>query len=142
MRALAGTLFVVLWIVAPVAAQDWTEYQNVADGFKINFPGQPKIADTKWTSEFGFVLPARVYTAERGKERYSISVADYSPIEALAKEKVKNCPPGAEPCIGSDISGPSYWRHDVRGAIIYAVSKFVERNAKVTRLHWSHQDLV
>src|SRR5512132_3592073 len=30
-------------------AQDWSEYQNIPDGFKIDFPGQPKIAETTWT---------------------------------------------------------------------------------------------
>jgi hypothetical protein len=135
-------LTAALFISGPAWAQDWSQYQNIQDGFKINFPGQPRIAESKWTSEFGFVLPARVYTAERGKERYSITVADYAPIQAQAIEKVKKCAPGAEPCFGSALSGPSYWKHDVRGAILYATSKFLERNAKITRLHWSHQDLV
>ena len=30
----------------------------------------------------------------------------------------------------------------MRGALIYATSKILERNVKVTRYHWSHQDLV
>jgi hypothetical protein len=137
-----GLVTALLLISGPVSAQDWTEYQNIQDGFKINFPGQPRITESKWTSEFGFVLPARVYTGERGKERYTVTVVDYAPIQRLAEEKVKKCAPGAEPCFGSELSGPSYWKHDVRGAILYATSKFVERNAKVTRLHWSHQDLV
>jgi hypothetical protein len=132
----------VLIISAPSAAQDWTEYQNIPDGFKINFPGQPTISESKWTTEFGYVLPARIYTANRGKERYTVTVVNYAPIQALGEAKIKTCPPGAEPCSGSELSGPSYWKHDVRGAIIYTTSKFLERNAKVTRFHWSHMDLV
>ena len=57
-------------------AQDWSEYQNIPDGFKIDFPGQPKMTETTWTSEYGYKLPGRVYTAERGKERYSMTVVD------------------------------------------------------------------
>ena len=135
-------LALVLLTSAPAFAQEWTEYSNIPDGFKINFPGQPGISESKWTSEFGFVLPSRVYTGERGRERYTVTVVDYAPIRGLAEEKVKTCAPGAEPCFGSALSGPSYWKHDVRGAILYATSKFLERNARITRLHWSHQDLV
>ena len=135
-------LVLALAVAVPAAAQDWTEYQNIQDGFKINFPGQPQITESKWTTEFGYVLPARIYTANRGKERYTVTVVNYAPIQALGEAKIKTCPAGAEPCSGSELSGPSYWKHDVRGAIIYATSKFLERNAKVTRFHWSHMDLV
>jgi hypothetical protein len=121
---------------------EWTEYQNIQDGFKVVFPGQPKVSETTWTSEYGYKLPARTYTAERGRERYSVMVVDYSPIEQQGMVRYKACPPGAEPCLGSELSGPGYWRHDVRGALIYATSKILERNVKVTRYHWSHQDLV
>ena len=31
----------------------------------------------------------------------------------------KACPVGAEPCIGSDLSGPGYWKHVIRGALIW-----------------------
>ena len=127
---------------AGAAAQEWTEYQNVQDGFKVVFPGQPKVTETTWTSEYGYKLPARVYSAERGRERYSVMVVDYNPIEEQGMTRYKACPPGAEPCLGSDLSGPGYWKHDVRGALIYATSKILERNVKVTRYHWSHQDLV
>ena len=128
--------------VAEREGREWTEYKNIQDGFTVVFPGQPKVAATTWTSEFDYTLPARVYRAERGPERYSLTVVDYSPIELQALVRVKKCAPGAEPCLGSELSGPSYWRHDVRGALIYATSKFLERNAKVTRYHWVHQDLV
>ena len=138
----AVVLMAVLLIAAPAAAQDWVEYQNIPDGFKINFPGQPTISDSRWTTEFGYVLPARIYSANRGKERYTVTVVDYKPIQALGEAKIKTCPAGAEPCSGSELSGSSYWKHDVRGAIIYATSKLLERNAKVTRFHWSHMDLV
>jgi hypothetical protein len=71
-----------------------------------------------------------------------VTVVDYAPIEQQGIERRKRCPAGAETCIGSDLAGPGHWKHDVRGAIVYATTKFLERNAKVTRYHWSHQDLV
>jgi hypothetical protein len=137
----AATL--VLAFTVPAAAQEeWVEYQNVQDGFKIVFPGQPTVTTTTWKSEFGYMLPARVYSAEKGKEKYSVTVVDYSPIEQQGIERRKSCPAGAEPCIGSDLSGPAYWKHDVRGALVYATSKYLQRDAKMTQYHWSHQDLV
>jgi len=32
--------------------------------------------------------------------------------------------------------------HDIRGAIVYATSKFLERDVKMTRMLWAHEDLV
>ena len=142
MRMVSFVFALVLAMAGLALAQDWSEYQNVPDGFKIDFPGQPKISETTWTSEYGYKLPARVYTAERGKERYSMTVVDYNPIQQQGIERRKNCPAGAEPCIGSDLSGPGYWMHDIRGAIVYATSKFLERDVKMTRMLWAHQDLV
>jgi hypothetical protein len=83
-----------------------------------------------------------VYSAERGQERYSLTVVDYNAIQPLGVARSRTCPPGAEPCIGSDLAGPGSWKHDVRGALIYATSKFLQRDVTVTRYHWGHQDLV
>ena len=127
---------------APALAQEWTEYQNIQDGFKVVFPGQPKMTETTWLSEYEYRLPARTYSAERGRERYSVMVVDYAPIAPQGQERRKRCPAGAETCIGSDLGGEGHWKHDTRGAIVFAVSKFLERDAKVTRYNWGHQDLV
>src|SRR5436853_2853660 len=142
MRRIAFVFALVLSASGLVLAQDWSEYQNIQDGFKIDFPGQPKVTETTYKSEYDYTLPAHVYSAERGKERYSMTVVDYNPIEAQGIERRKNCPAGAEPCIGSDLSGPGYWKHDIRGAIVYATSKFLERDVKMTRMLWAHEDLV
>lgn len=131
-----------LSLTVPAAAQEWIEYQNNQEGFKVNFPGQPKTTETTWKSEFGYALPARVYSAERGREKYSVTVVDYNAIEPQGIARRKACPAGAEPCIGSDLSGPGYWKHDIRGALIFAASKFIQGNAKVTEYLWNHQDLV
>ena len=82
-RAITCVSALVLLMAGPAFAQDWIEYQNSQDGFKVDFPGQPKIADSTWKTEQGYVLPARVYTAEKGRERYSMTVADYNGIEKL-----------------------------------------------------------
>lgn len=142
MRRAIALSFTLLLSAMPAGAQDWAEYKNVPDGFRVLFPGQPKVEEIKWTSEMGYTLPARVYTANRGPERYSATVVDYGPIEQQGIARRKACPPGAETCIGSDLSGPGHWKHDVRGAMIFVTSKFLQRDAKLTHYLWNHQDLV
>jgi len=127
-----------LLVTRPVFAQEWTEYKSVRDGFQAQFPGQPRVVETTWKSQAGFSLPARVYSAERGRERYSVTVADYSGIEALGKEKAKTCPAGAETCLGSaNLSGVGYWKHDTRGAPLYAASLFLKRDVKLSEMFWN-----
>jgi hypothetical protein len=142
MRTASFAFVLALAMSGLATAQDWTEYQNIPDGFKVAFPGTPKITDTTWTTEYGYKAPAHVYTAERGKERYTLTVADYNAIEAQGIERRKGCPPGAEPCVGSDISGPGYWKHDIRGAMIYAAKQYLQRDVKMTNYTWQHQDLI
>ena len=133
--------FVVL-ISGALAAQDPDYYVNTQDGFKVMFPSQPAVATTTWKSQQGYMLPARVYTVDRGREHYAVTVADYSNIENMAKEKVKTCPAGAPTCNGNDLTGVGYWKHDTRGAIINAVFRFTQRDAKLTDLLWSQHDNV
>lgn len=138
----------VLSLAQPVFGQEWREYVNTQDGFGVDFPGQPRVAEITWQSEFGFMLPARVYSAERGQERYSMTVVDYNGIERQGWERSKKCPPGAETCQGQtggvlfNVIGPSYATQDIRGALIYASLKFIQRDAKVTAFHWNFTDLV
>jgi hypothetical protein len=142
--------FVVLAIAAaptaPAAAQEWVEYANKEDGFRVDFPGQPRVREITWTSEYNYPLPGRVYSAERGgREQYSITVVDYRGIEAQGKARAAACPRGAEPCIGGQegsVIGPGYWKQDVRGAVMYATFKLLQRDAKLTHLMWNWTDLV
>ena len=40
MRATTFVFALVLSLAAPAVAQDWAEYQDIPDGFKVSFPGQ------------------------------------------------------------------------------------------------------
>lgn len=123
---------------------DWTEFVSRDDGFKITFPGTPKVQEITWTSQMGYPLPARVFTVDRGRERYSVTVADYRGIEKLGIAKSQSCPPGAETCIGGQtrIVGPGYWKSDVHGAITYAAFKLLQRDAKPTGMTWNWAEQV
>jgi hypothetical protein len=144
-KALSAPL-VVLCLAWPgdAAAQDWAAHVSVQDGFAINFPGAPRVTQTTWTSQLGFDLPARIYSAERGSERYSVTVVDYSGIEQLGAERAKNCPPGNANCRANapPALGPGYSRHDERGALLYATKSLLKRNATMTELAWDWQDMV
>ena len=132
----------ILCCSALAFAQEWIEFTSLEERLGCLFPTQPKITETAWTSEFGAILPARIYSATQGQSRYSLTVVDYNPIEQLMVEKSKSCPPGTETCQGVADWGLGYWKNDMRGAIVYAISKFLERDAKVTHLMWNSQQVV
>jgi hypothetical protein len=137
-RAVAGVA------AAQSAGGEWDLYTSISDGFNINFPGQPSVTNTIWTSQLDFKLPARVYTADKGNEHYSVTVVDYSGIETLGIERAKTCPPGNANCRANapPALGPGYSHHDERGAIVYATSKLLKRDARLTDLAWDWQDMV
>ena len=127
--AMSGTSF----------AQEWTEFVSRDDRFTITFPGQPKVTDATWTSQFSAILPARIYSGTQGSGRYSVTVVDYNPIERLLSERSRSLP-------ALDLAvhayGLGYWKTDVRSAVVYAMSKFLERDAKITSVLPNFSDLV
>jgi hypothetical protein len=110
----------------------------------VDFPVPPKITETTWKSEMDYTLPARVYSADKGSEHYSVTVVDYSGLEQLGIERSKTCPPGNQQCRGTNtgVVGSGYWKQDERGAIVYATFKLLQRDAKLTGLAWEWQDMV
>jgi len=44
----------LLCVSGTAAAQEWTEYVDTQNGFKLNFPGQPKVTETTWTSQMNY----------------------------------------------------------------------------------------
>jgi len=142
MRTTAFVFAFILLVSGFAAGQEWADYQNIRDGFKVMFPGQPTVTNITWKSQQGYVLPAHLYSLDRGREHYSMTVVDYSGIEQMAIEHVKTCPAGAPLCRGTDISGPGLLKHDVREAMLFATSQFLKRDAKLTELTWSQLDLV
>ena len=68
MRMAALVVALVLGIYGSAAGQEWDLYTSIPDGFNINFPGQPRITQTTWTSQLDFKLPARTFSADKGNE--------------------------------------------------------------------------
>ena len=129
----------VLAMSGTSSAQEWNEFVSPDDHFTITFPGQPKVEETTWTSQYSAILPARVYRGTQGSGRYSVTVVDYNPIERLLTERSRTLPALDLAVV---VYGIGYWKTDVRGAVVYAASKYLERDAKVTSLLSNFSDLV
>jgi len=119
--------------------QDWMEFASQEDRFTISFPGQPEITDTTWVSQYGAILPARIYSGKDGASRFTVTVVDYNPVERLLTERSRTLP-------ALDLAvheyGTGYWKTDVRGAALFAAAKYLERDGKVTNLLSNFADLV
>lgn len=134
---------VLLWSAGPVLAQGWLEYASPRDFFSVNFPGEPRVEDTIYTSEYEADFPARVFSYENGPNRYSVTVVDYTDAERIHTKRVGDCPPDAHTgCTGALYTGVGSWIIDVRGAIDFAVWQFLQRDATPTFFGWSFVDLV
>jgi hypothetical protein len=132
--AMSGPLF---------AQEDYTEFESKEDRFTVTFPGKPTMTEGPWVTEYGVVLPSKVYTVNGVSGRHTLTVVDYTPVERILIEKSKNCPLGAETCQGGGDTGLGYWKQDVRGAVTFAISKMLtERDVKVTHLMFNFMQLV
>src|SRR5688572_101583 len=135
---------VIVSTPATALAQEWIEFASREDRFTCNFPSAPVVTETTWESEYGADLKGRVYAAQSGPSKYTMTVIDYAPVERILTEKAKTqCAVGAETCRGVVDTGLGYWKNDVRGAVVYATWKLMERpGVKATHLMWNFMDLV
>jgi hypothetical protein len=121
-------------LVASLQAQEWSTYTNRLDRFEVNFPGQPKVEEIKWPSEYGAVFPGRVYSLEQNGSRYSVTVIDYTDAERIHAARTNHTEAD---------SLPIYWQVDVQASIAYAATKFRQRpGVKVTYDAFHYIDLV
>lgn len=128
----------LLFGAAASPARDWIEYVSRADRFSLNFPGQPKVQESTWMSEYGATFPARVHSYSDGPNRYSMTVVDYSGAEKFHTERAERCKANG----GDGDACQNDWRPEMRGAIVYASWKFLQRDAKVTHYSWYFLDLI
>ena len=121
-------------------AQDWVSYTSKTDFFAVNFPGQPKVQDINYKTEYNLNLPAHVYSVANGPNRYSVTVVDYANAEKLIADRVKTCQ--AELGDVDACNAQFQSRTEMRGAIVYATWAFLQRDAKVTHFTYTYADLV
>ena len=117
-----------LFVSAPLFAQEWIEYVSREDLFTVNFPAQPKVQSITYQTEYSLNLPGRVHVYEDGKNRYSVTVIDYTGIGEKHAERAKACRAvESYPDACGDRSAA-----ELRGALVYASFKLVARDVKVT----------
>ena len=91
-----------------------------------------------------YTLPMRVYRADKGRERYSVTVVDYSSIERRASSGCKTCPPGNANCRAT-LAGLGVWLQrfttsEARSCM--PLFTLLQRDAKLNYMAWEWQDLV
>jgi hypothetical protein len=124
----------VLLHASPALAQEWADFTSKIDRFTVNLPGQPKVEEIKWQSEYDAVFPGRVYALEQGGNRYSVTVIDYTDSEAIHAARTNRTE--AE-------TGGAYWQVDIVASIAYAATKFRQRpGVRVTYDAYHYVDLV
>jgi hypothetical protein len=117
----------LLLVAQPVFAQEWVEYTNRVDRFTVPAPGEPKVGTITWDSEYGGTFPGRVYTWEQRRNRYSLTVVDYSDSERIHSE-LKHIA-----YQGGPGPGGVYWLVDIVGSVAYAAAKYRQKpGAQVT----------
>ena len=84
MRVAATVLAAFLVIAsAPASAQGWAEYRNTEEGFLVNMPGEPRSEAIRYTTQSGASVPARLFFAAEGMNRYTMTVVNLagSPVD-------------------------------------------------------------
>ncbi len=115
---------VTLIVGGSAAAQDWATYTSPEDRFRVHVPCEFSIETVDWESEYGSILPARIYSCDAGSRgEYKVTVADYTnALEIyLARE-------GRSEADYVDL----YWEIDIRASVIYAASQIRQREGEIT----------
>jgi hypothetical protein len=108
----------LLALAQPAFAQEWIEYTSRVDRFVVPAPGQPKVETITWESEYGATFPGRVYRWQQGRNRYAVTVVDYSDSEVIHSKldhTVYRGGPGP---------GGVYWLVDIAASVAYAATKY------------------
>jgi len=119
----------------PAQSQDWSQYLAFEDFFSINFPGEQKVRETTYTTEYGLALPARVYTAEDEFGTYSVTAVDWSEAVELHEELYEACQAATGDLRGGDnpgICSTDQARNEIQGAVLHAAFGFLKRGSEVT----------
>ena len=88
----------------PAFAQEWIDYVNREERFRVNLPGQPTVIETTYEPQRGATLRARVFTVQDGPRHFSVAVVNFA---------------GADPT-------------DVRGSIAWEAWNFRKRGGEIT----------
>ncbi|HEY6509482.1 MAG TPA: hypothetical protein VIY56_15785 [Vicinamibacterales bacterium] len=133
----------IVLVSVPGFAQDWAPVTSRDDGFRANYPGQPKIEPITYNTEFRIALPGRVYRASDELGRYSTTVVDYREVERLHNERAAKCRAAKGANLQDGDACQNDFVIDVAGAMDHAASNFLKRDGvKVTQYGLYFVDVV
>lgn len=112
----------ILSFCGSAVAQRWIPYASATDGFRIMAPGEFAIEEIDFETEYGIVVPARIFSHENDTGRYSVTVVDYRDAQRLHDERLREIGP---------IYQPIYGQVDVRGSIAFAAKKIRDRASTI-----------
>ena len=122
-------LFLVVLSSKTSFAQAWAEYIDEAERFIVNFPGQPVVEESGYTTQNGATMPARVYTVDIPPSRYMLTVVNYTDAERIYQEHCTRR--GGEEWQGGEACDGNEARTDVRGAIALAAWNIRKRGGEL-----------
>ncbi|HEY5624515.1 MAG TPA: hypothetical protein VIV14_12210 [Gammaproteobacteria bacterium] len=123
MFALRVIAFLTLLLaMGNASAQRWILYESEEDAFRMMAPGEFEIDVIDFESEYGIIVPARVYSYEDDTGNYTVTVVDYRDSQRLHNERI-------EELDGVYIS--VYGEVDVRASIAFAAKKIRDRAESV-----------
>ena len=145
LSSFAGTTLALALAALAGQAQEWSQYLAFDDRFSIDFPTDPSIDESTYETEYGFTLPARIYTAEDNFGIYSVTAVDWSEAEALHAEAYEACERATGDLRGGDNPGHCsrlYYEREIRGATLHAAFGLLERGSEVTHLGTANTEMV
>jgi hypothetical protein len=118
---IAASILCFTCFASPTFAQGWVQFTSELDRFQIQSLGELVMHETTFDSEYGAVMPSRVYSYEDGPNRYSVTVVDYTDAEQIHAERSK-----------TEADYELYWEVDIRASITYAAANLRKRGGQVT----------
>ena len=103
-------------------AQRWIPYSNTFDGFRLMVPGEFEIEEIDFETEYGIIVPARIYSHENDVGRYSVTVVDYRDAQQLHEQRIEEL---------DGVYIGIYGQVDVRASVAYAAKKIRDRASTI-----------
>ena len=103
-------------------AQRWAPYSNTEDGFRLMVPGGLEVEEIEFETEYGIVVPARIYAHENTSGRFSVTVIDYRDAQRLHEQRIREL---------DGVYLDVYGEVDVRASIAYAAKAIRERASSI-----------
>ena len=121
LRLISVTL--VMLVSSTAFAQRFAPFESAQDRFRILAPaGGFDIETTEFESEYGIIVPARIYKAETEQGMYTLTVVDYSNAMELHRQRIEEL---------DDIYLDVYGEVDVRGSVAYFARQIREQAESV-----------